>query len=693
MPRLPRLQVSPPPNRDGRRPGAPPPGGGPNAQPPKRGLSIPLWVYVVGILAVLAFEFYSFGVSRGPSRATLTYNQFLSEVSSGNVTKIDITGQSVTGTLRHGIAQPTAVPTANASASSVATAAATTGANASATPAPAAATNASSAIKAGSFTEFQSTLPPFDDPTLLPLLKQQNVTVQIHEASSGSFLSALLINGLPLLLFAVLIYFMFRQGRGAQSQIFGFGRSRARQYNEQKPSITFADVAGEDDAKLELTEVVDFLKEPLKYTAIGAKLPRGVLLVGPPGTGKTLLSRAVAGEAGVPFFSISGSEFVEMFVGVGASRVRDLFETAKKSSPCIIFIDEIDAVGRQRGAGMGGGNDEREQTLNQILVEMDGFDTNTSVIVMAATNRPDVLDPALLRPGRFDRQVTVGLPDRRGREAILTVHTRGKPLTPEVNLNVLARSTPGFSGADLANLANEAALNAARFNRRQITMPDFEAALDKIVLGTKQAILMDPDERRSVAYHEGGHALVACFTPGADPLRRVTIVPHGRALGVTLQAPIDDRHNYSKDYLLGRLGVMLGGRAAEEVVLKEMTTGAESDLKAASDLARRMVGTWGMSDELGPVYFGVGEEHPFLGRVMAQDRAYGDETASAIDAAVQRLVEAARERAVSIVKERRAELDGIAEALQQQETLTSEEVDEILKKTTPIATPAVSRDA
>jgi cell division protease FtsH len=508
--------------------------------------------------------------------------------------------------------------------------------------------------------------------------------VSVHEEGQ-SFISSLLINGLPLVLFGALIYFMYRQGRGAQNQIFGFGRSRARLHSTDRPTISFDDVAGEDDSKAELTEVVDFLKEPLKYTKMGAVLPRGVLLIGPPGTGKTLLARAVAGEAGVPFFSISGSEFVEMFVGVGASRVRDLFEQAKRSAPCIIFIDEIDAVGRQRGTGMGGGNDEREQTLNQILVEMDGFDTDTNVIIMAATNRPDILDPALLRPGRFDRNVTVGLPDRNGRQAILNVHTRGKPLAKDVDLNITARSTPGFSGADLANLANEAALNAARYDRKEITALDFDAALDKIVLGTKQATLMDENERRIVAYHESGHALVASLTPGAEPVHKVTIIPHGRALGLTQQLPLDDRHNYPREYLLGRIEVMLGGRAAEEVTFDEMTTGAENDLKGASDLARRMVGIWGMSEELGPVYFGLGEEHPFLGRVMTQERSYGDETASAIDAAVQRLVDSAHEHAVKLLREHRYHLDSMAQKLLQQETLNASDVQAVLAETVPAA--------
>jgi cell division protease FtsH len=621
------------------------------------------------VAAVLALNVYAYGIAHEPSRITLTYSQFLDQVTAGNVQSVDITGQQVTGSLKSAITQPN-------------------GSENAATPA---ATEGTSAVKSSSgsgssskSSQFQTTLPSIDDSSLLPALKAQNVNITAHEAGGQSFLVSLLINALPLVLFGALIFFMYRQGRGAQSQIFGFGRSRARLHTGEKPSVTFEDVAGGEDSKAELTEIVDFLKEPLKYTRMGATLPRGVLLIGPPGTGKTLLARAVAGEAGVPFFSISGSEFVEMFVGVGASRVRDLFEQAKKSAPCIVFIDEIDAVGRQRGAGLGGGNDEREQTLNQILVEMDGFDTDTSVIVMAATNRPDILDPALLRPGRFDRQVTVGLPDKNGRRAILVVHTRGKPLGKDVDLDIIARSTPGFSGADLANLANESALNAARFDRKEIAQVDFEAALDKIVLGTKQATLMDEEERRIVAYHESGHALVASLTPGAEPVHKVTIIPHGRALGVTQQLPIDDRHNYPRDYLLGRLSVMLGGRSAEEVIFGEMTTGAENDLKAASDLARRMVGIWGMSEELGPVYFGLGEENPFLGRVMAQERSYGDETASAIDTAVEHLIAGAHDRAVQLLRDHRHQLDTMAQTLLHQETLSAADVQAILAETAPV---------
>src|SRR4051812_661741 len=444
-------------------------------------------------------------------------------------------------------------------------------------------------------------------------LINNNVKFDVKPREEGSLLMTLLVSWGPmLLLIGVWIYFMRQMQGGGKGGAFSFGKSKARMLDENNNTVTFADVAGCDEAKEEVKEVVDFLKDPQKFQKLGGRIPRGLLLVGPPGTGKTLLAKGIAGEAKVPFFSISGSDFVEMFVGVGAARVRDMFENAKKNAPCIIFIDEIDAVGRQRGAGLGGGNDEREQTLNQLLAELDGFDATTSLIVIAATNRPDVLDRALLRPGRFDRQVTVGYPDRAGREAILRIHTRHIPLAPDVDLAVLARRTGGFAGADLANLANEAALLAARAGRQTVGTAEFEEGLDKILLGTRQPALTDARERRVVAYHEGGHALVALLTPGADPVQKVTIVPHGRALGVTEQRMEEDRRNFGRDSLLARLAVQLGGRAAEELAFDEPTTGAESDLKAATDLARRMVGLWGMSEDVGPVSYNVGERDPFL---------------------------------------------------------------------------------
>ena len=520
----------------------------------------------------------------------------------------------------------------------------------------------------------RATLPTaLENEQLLPLLREQNVRINA-ETGGDSLLTTLFFSLLPFLLIIGLIVFMGRQMSRGQQNVFGFGRSKARQHDPERPQVTFADVAGEDEAKQELTEVVDFLRNPAKYHSLGARLPRGVLLVGPPGTGKTLTARAVAGEAGVPFFSVSASEFVEMFVGVGASRVRDLFEKAKSNAPAIIFVDELDAVGRQRFAGLGGSNDEREQTLNQLLVEMDGFDTNIEVIVMAATNRPDVLDPALLRPGRFDRQVTVGLPDRTGREAILNIHTRGLPLANGVDKALIARGTTGFSGADLSNLVNEAALTAARRNRKEITSADFEEALDKILLGTTRSGLMNPKEREVVAYHEAGHALVAHFTPGADPLRKVSIVPRGRALGVTVQTPEEDRHNYSRTYLLGRLAMLLGGRAAEITVYDEVTTGAENDLKEAASLSRRMVGLWGMSDEVGPVYLGTGEEHVFLGREITQDKSFSDATSERVDAAVREMVEGGLDRALDLTRRFRVQLDALVAALLERETLDVKDV-------------------
>lgn len=517
--------------------------------------------------------------------------------------------------------------------------------------------------------EIDATLPQgVENNELLSRIEATDATIS-GETTQSSIWPNLLFSFLPFLLFLGLIIFMSRQmGRGNQN-VFGFGRSKARQNDAERPQVTFADVAGEDEAKQELMEVVDFLRNPAKYHALGARLPRGVLLIGPPGTGKTLTAKAVAGEAGVPFFSVSASEFVEMFVGVGASRVRDLFDKAKAAAPAIIFVDEMDAVGRQRFAGLGGSNDEREQTLNQLLVEMDGFETNQEVIVIAATNRPDVLDPALLRPGRFDRQVTVGLPDRKGREAILKIHARGMPMGKDVDLALISRGTTGFAGADLANLVNEAALNAARNNRKEIVPLDFEEALDKILLGVARKGLVERKEREVVAYHEAGHALAAHFTPGSDPLRKVSIVPRGSAGGVTIQMPEEDRGLYSRTYLLGRLVGMLGGRAAEVVAFGEITTGAENDLKQATGLAKRMVGLWGMSDAVGPIYLGTGEEHVFLGREITQDKSYSDSTAQKVDAAVREIVENAQREAIRLNQEYRHKLDELVVALLEQETM------------------------
>jgi cell division protease FtsH len=652
-----------PPNQNGNRPprnplGGPPDGDrsrrptGPTGPQPPRRPRIPSWIVVVLLVSIVGWYVYQYFLpSNEAARTSIPYSTFTTLVTQDLVTTATITDSTIQGDLKQAILwdkdNETIVQPGSAGAD-----------------------------KASSVTKVKATIPPIvtsDNQALLDLLSAHNVTIK-GKTGGGSIWTSLIFSVLPFLLFLGLIVFMGRSMTRGQQNVFGFGRSRARQHDPERPQVTFADVAGEDEAKQELTEVVDFLRNPAKYHQLGARLPRGVLLVGPPGTGKTLMARAVAGEAGVPFFSVSASEFVEMFVGVGASRVRDLFEKAKAAAPSIIFVDELDAVGRQRFAGLGGSNDEREQTLNQLLVEMDGFETNQEVIVMAATNRPDVLDPALLRPGRFDRQVVVGLPDRTGREAILKIHTRGIPLAHEVDLNGLARATTGFSGADLSNLVNEAALTAARRNRKEITNGDFDEALDKVLLGTVRSGIMTKKEREVVAYHEAGHALVAHLTPGADPLRKVSIVPRGRALGVSVQAPEEDRYNVSKTYLEGRLATALGGRASEIVVFDEVTTGAENDLKQATSMARRMVGLWGMSDEVGPVYLGTGEEHVFLGREITQERAFSDATAMHLDEAVREIVEEALRRAIGVVTSNRTKLNALVAALLEKETLDATEV-------------------
>jgi cell division protease FtsH len=472
----------------------------------------------------------------------------------------------------------------------------------------------------------------------------------------------------------VWIFFM-RQMQSGGNRALSFGKSRAKLTSSSGKKVTFRDVAGVEEAKEELQEIIEFLREPQRFQKLGGKIPKGVLLMGPPGTGKTLLARAIAGEANVPFFSISGSDFVEMFVGVGASRVRDLFEQGKKNAPCIIFIDEIDAVGRHRGAGLGGGHDEREQTLNQLLVEMDGFETNEGVILISATNRPDVLDPALMRPGRFDRQVVVPRPDVRGREEILKVHVRKIPMDNDVDLSVIARATPGFSGADLANLVNESALFAARLNRKAVTHEDFEVAKDKVLMGTeRKSMIISDEEKRATAYHEAGHALVAITVPGADPLHKVTIIPRGRALGVTQQLPVDDRHTYSREYLKGTIAVLMGGRAAEELKLQRLTTGAGNDFERATEMARKMVCEWGMSEKMGPLTFGKQEEQIFLGREIAQHRDYSEATAIEIDKEVKEFVVEGYNTAQSIMKEKEDVLTRIAEALLEREVLDADQI-------------------
>jgi cell division protease FtsH len=527
---------------------------------------------------------------------------------------------------------------------------------------------------------------PSNYPDVYSLLRAKGVNVDIKEASSGNWLSVL-INAIPFILLLAFWIFMMRQMQSGGNKALSFGKSRARLHSSQQKKVTFKDVAGVEEAKEELQEIIEFLREPQRFQKLGGRIPKGVLLIGPPGTGKTLLARAIAGEASVPFFSISGSDFVEMFVGVGASRVRDLFEQGKKNAPCIIFIDEIDAVGRHRGAGLGGGHDEREQTLNQLLVEMDGFESNEGVILMAATNRPDVLDPALLRPGRFDRRVVVARPDVKGREAILRVHTKKIPLADDVDLMVLARGTPGFAGADLANLVNEAALIGARQNRKVVVMYDFEVAKDKVLMGVeRKSLIISEEEKRNTAYHEAGHALVLAVLPDADPVHKVTIIPRGMSLGVTMQLPEDDKHSYTRDYLETQLAGLMGGRIAEEKFMHHMTTGAGNDIERATDLARKMVCEWGMSD-LGPLSFGKKEEQIFLGREIAQHRDYSEATAIKIDEEVRKTVERAYERARQVIDDRSDALVRIAEALLEREVLDGAEVKLLIEN---LSLPAVS---
>ena len=644
-------------NKNGGGPGGP---GGPQRRTPR----IPTWVVATLIIALVGWYIWEyFGPSTDEGTLDVPYTVVTDQISNKNITKAEMSETKIKVELKDSIKwnkeEEQVDPNAPSDDANITT-----------------------------VDEIEATLPQgVQNDTLLSMVEESGAVI-VGKTSSGSIWGSLLFSFLPFLLFIGLILLMGRQMTRGQQNVFGFGRSKARQNDPERPQVTFSDVAGEDEAKQELMEIVDFLRNPAKYHALGARLPRGVLLVGPPGTGKTLTARAVAGEAGVPFFSVSASEFVEMFVGVGASRVRDLFDKAKASSPSIIFVDEMDAVGRQRFAGLGGSNDEREQTLNQLLVEMDGFETNQEVIVMAATNRPDVLDPALLRPGRFDRQVTVGLPDRKGRVAILRIHTRGIPLNSGVDIERIARATTGFSGADLSNLVNEAALTAARRNRKEILNADFDDALDKILLGVAKSGLSNPKEREVVAYHEAGHALVAHLTPGSDPLRKVSIVPRGNAGGVTIQMPEEDRALYSRQYLLGRLAGMLGGRAAEQVVFGEITTGAENDLKQATGLAKRMVGLWGMSPDIGPIYLGTGEEHVFLGRDFTQDKSFSDATAQRVDAAVRDMVENALKQALEINTVHRQKLDLLVSALLERETLDGPEVAELWGPPVPENTEA-----
>ena len=614
-------------------------------KPPR--FNIPQWTWIVLWLVFLSWIFFqlsnngSFPGSSG-QMIEVAYSDLRQEIRTGNVDVVSIGEEEIKGRFNSAITYPEGEDNATTSDT------------------------------------FSTIIPPDSHSELVSLLDANGVD---FEAERTSLPIALVILGqwAPLLLIVGFIFWMTRRASSqASSGIFGFGQSNAREYKSDYPQVTFADVAGQDAAKNELEEVVDFLKEPDKYIALGARIPRGVLLIGPPGTGKTLMARAVAGEANVAFFSLSASEFVEMFVGVGASRVRDLFGKAKKAAPSIVFIDEIDAVGRQRGAGLGGGNDEREQTLNQMLAEMDGFDRTESVIVMAATNRPDVLDPALLRPGRFDRQVTVGSPDRKGRHDILKIHTRGKPLANDVDLESLSKATIGFSGADLANLANEAALQGARKNHKRITARDFSDAFDRIVLGTERPPLTNEQERTIVAYHEAGHAIASVLTPGADPVLKVTIVPRGQALGITATLPDDDRRNYPQKYLENRMVMMLGGRAAEEITFGEVTTGASDDLRRVTDMARRMVTQFGMSKKLGQVNFGDNENQPFLGYSLSQGRNYSDQTAYMVDQEVREIIDRLYDRTVELLTANQDKLKALAEALMENEVVDQDMISELV---------------
>jgi len=589
--------------------------------------NLALWL-VIGLIMVLVFNIFN---QSQPMQKELIFSDFMSKVERGEVSEVTVKGNDITGRLTDNTAFRTYTP---------------------------------------------------DDKDMIGLLRKQGVKITAKPAEGNPWYVQALFSWLPMLLFIGVWIFFMRQMQGGGAKALSFGKSRARLLSDKQNKVTFADVAGVDEAKEELQEIIEFLKDPQKFQKLGGRIPKGVLLMGPPGTGKTLMARAIAGEANVPFFSISGSDFVEMFVGVGASRVRDLFEQGKKNAPCIIFMDEIDAVGRHRGAGLGGGHDEREQTLNQLLVEMDGFASNEGVILIAATNRPDVLDPALLRAGRFDRQVVVARPDVKGREGILKVHTKKIPLGPDVDLPVLARGTPGFSGADLANLVNEGALLAARADKKLVEMSDFENAKDKVLMGVeRKSLVVSAKERKITAYHEAGHALVAKLLPGTDPIHKVTIIPRGRTLGVTQQLPTEDKHNYSKEFLLNDIAILYGGRIAEEIVFgaQEVTTGAMNDIERATELARKMVCEWGMSERMGPLQFGKREEMIFLGREIAQHQDYSERTAMEIDREVRRIVMENYERAKELIQSHLETLRGLAEALLEREVLNGQEIDTIVK--------------
>ena len=595
--------------------------------------------------------FYLFSLWFRPDIPQIPYSRFKSNLAGGNVSRIHVRGEAITGDFKRPVDLQQAGARSPAETS-----------------------------------RFRTVLPSFGDDELMPLLEKNDVTI-VTESSERSWVVTLLVGLLPWLLIFGFIFYAQKKAQerlgGGQGGIFGFAKSKAKRYDREMSQTRFDDVAGLQNAKNELIEIVDYLKEPDRFTRLGGKIPKGIMLAGPPGTGKTLMARAVAGEAGVPFFSISGSEFIEMFVGVGASRVRDMFETAKKNAPAIIFIDEIDPIGRTRGTGLGGGHDEREQTLNQILSAMDGFAPHESVIVLAATNRPDVLDPALVRPGRFDRRVVIDMPDRRARQQILEVHTRNVPIDESVALDAIARQTIGLSGADLENLVNEAALIAGSQSKEQVTATDFERSLDKLRLGVERDDVLSEDEKAVIACHEAGHALIAKLLPGTDPLKKVTIVPHGQALGVTEQVPEEDRHNLSRTYLVNRMAVMMGGRAAEQLVYEDVTSGAGDDLKQATQMARRMVCSWGMSGALGPVAYTSGEPHPFLGKELAEGRDHSEDTARMIDEEIRNLLREAEQAAKKCLSENRGALDELTRRLVASETLSDDEIDAAIQGEAP----------
>ena len=591
--------------------------------------NLALWL-VIGMIMIAVFNIFNQPLN---SQSEVIFSEFMNEVESGKITEVTIQGDRINGTYLDG-------------------------------------------------RSFQ-TMTPSKDQDLIRILREKGVRIVVVAPEQTSWYMNILISWFPMILLLGIWIFFMRQMQAGGGKAMSFGKSKARLMNEDKNKVTFKDVAGVDEAKEELREIIEFLREPQKFNKLGGKIPKGVLLIGPPGTGKTLLAKAIAGEANVPFFSISGSDFVEMFVGVGASRVRDLFEQGKKNSPCIVFIDEIDAVGRHRGSGMGGGHDEREQTLNQLLVEMDGFENNEGVILIAATNRPDVLDPALLRPGRFDRQVTVDRPDVKGREGVLKVHTATVPLTENVDLKTIARGTPGFTGADLANLVNEAALLAARDDKKCVSNDDFESAKDKVLMGVeRRSMVISEKEKKTTAYHEAGHALVAFKLPGTDPLHKVTIIPRGRALGVTMQLPEDEKHTYPKSYLYNNLAIFMGGRVAEEICLEQMTTGAGNDIERATEMARQMVCEWGMSEKMGPLTYGSKEQQVFLGMDTKQ-KHFSEETANSIDQEVRALVMGGYEKAREILTDHRDSLEKMAIALLDRETLTGLEIKEIIEGKIP----------